>query len=193
MDGARIFNAAVALKVPVSRLLRDVDTVSSCLSKGLCAPVGSVIAGTDQFISEARRLRKALGGGMRQVGHIAAAGLVALEKMVNRLEDDHRRAQHLARSIAALKSPFFTVDVAGTHTNIVMVDLQTDRVPPAKFCQRLVAVTEAEKLDLGQTVLVRMFPFGTSVARAVISNNLNDEDVELVITKLRYFAHELLH
>ncbi|OQV25975.1 putative low-specificity L-threonine aldolase 2 [Hypsibius exemplaris] len=193
MDGARIFNAAAALNVPVSRILENVDSVSCCLSKGLCAPVGSIIAGTDRFVSEARRLRKALGGGMRQVGHLAAAGLISLEKMVLRLVEDHRRAQHLAQSIAALKSPFFTVDLPGTHSNIVMIDLQTDRVPPEVFCKRLVSVTDAEKTHLGQSVLVRLFPFGNHVARAVICNNLTDEDIDLAIGKLQYFAQELQH
>ena len=192
MDGARIFNAAVALNAPVSRLLQNVDSVSACLSKGLCSPVGSVIAGTDQFIAEARRLRKALGGGWRQVGHLAAAGLISLNHMVGRLAEDHRRAQHLARSIAAVKSPFFRVDMAGIHTNIVLIDLHTDRVTPEVFCKRLATVTPAEKAELGhRSVLVRLFPFGNHVARAVICNNLTDEDIDLAVTKLQYYAYEL--
>lgn len=128
---------------------------------------------------------------MRQAGHIAAAGLISLEKMVDRLQVDHNRAQKIAAAIASFKSPFFRVDMKGVHTNIIMIDLETDRVPPEKFCRRLVSTTEAEKKEIGQIVYVRMFPFGHSVARAVLNNNLTEEDVELVIAKLKYYSQEL--
>lgn len=193
MDGARIFNAAVALKVPASRLLRDIDSVSACLSKGLCAPVGSLVAGTDKFIYEARRLRKALGGGMRQVGHVAAAGLIAIESMVDRLELDHQRARRLAQAITDLQCPFFTVDVEGVHSNIVMIDLPSpDRLTPLQFCQRLVSVTEAEKKACGgHSAYVRFLPFSDTVTRAVVNNNLSEEDIERVITKLEFLSREI--
>ncbi|OQV23283.1 putative low-specificity L-threonine aldolase 2 [Hypsibius exemplaris] len=192
MDGARIFNAAIALKVPVSRLVQNVDSVTFCLSKGLCAPVGSVIVGTTSFVAEARRVRKALGGGMRQAGHLAAAGLVALEEMVDRLEEDHRRAHHFARSIAALQSPFFTADVTATHSNMVRIEFPTDHVTAEVFCKRVGSVTDAEERDLGQTfVVVRLFPVGKNAARAVICNNLTDADVQMAISKISYYADEL--
>jgi threonine aldolase len=100
LDGARIFNAAAACGIPAAELTAPVDTVTFCLSKGLCAPVGSVLCGSSDFIAKARRIRKQLGGGMRQAGILAAAGIVALEQMVERLADDHQRAQILAEGLA---------------------------------------------------------------------------------------------
>jgi threonine aldolase len=119
LDGARIFNAAVALGVDVRRLVSGADSVMFCLSKGLSAPVGSVLLGETSFVARARRLRKMLGGGMRQVGVLAAAGIVALETMIDRLAEDHRHAQLLARRLAAL--PGLRIDLTSVQTNIVMV------------------------------------------------------------------------
>src|SRR3972149_1687257 len=99
IDGARIFNAAVALGVPASELVAPADSVTFCLSKGLCAPVGSLLCGSQEFIGKALRARKQLGGGMRQAGVLAAAGIIALEKMVDRLAEDHARAKILADSL----------------------------------------------------------------------------------------------
>ncbi len=121
LDGARIFNAAVALDVPASDLTADFDSVTFCLSKGLCAPVGSVICGSDEFISAARRIRKQLGGGMRQAGIIAAAGIVALEQMVDRLEEDHCRAGALAQGLAVI--PGIEPDTVTPPTNMVFANL----------------------------------------------------------------------
>src|SRR5213593_557869 len=102
LDGARLFNAAVALGRPLTHFTRPVDSVTFCLSKGLAAPVGSLVCGSGEFIARARRVRKMLGGGMRQVGVLAAAGLLALETMVDRLAEDHDHAKRLARGLAAL-------------------------------------------------------------------------------------------
>ena len=121
LDGARIFNAAVALGVDVSQLAADCDSVSFCLSKGLAAPVGSVIVGSTDFVKEARRARKVLGGGMRQAGVIAAAGIVALTEMVDRLAEDHLHARRLAEGIAEL--PGISIDPAKVQTNIVIFEL----------------------------------------------------------------------
>ena len=104
MDGARIFNAAVKLKIPARRLVDGVDSVTFCLSKGLGAPVGSVLCGNLQFIEKARKIRKQLGGGMRQAGILAAAGIIALEKMVDRLEEDHQRATVLANKLRTIST-----------------------------------------------------------------------------------------
>lgn len=119
IDGARIFNAAVALDVPASQLAAAADSVTFCLSKGLSAPVGSLLCGTQDFISRARRTRKQLGGGMRQAGILAAAGIVALEKMVERLAEDHARAKRLATGLANL----LQLEVAPQYTNIVRFKL----------------------------------------------------------------------
>ncbi|CAI5513233.1 unnamed protein product, partial [Closterium sp. Naga37s-1] len=124
IDGARIFNAAVALRVPVDRLVRPAHSVSVCLSKGLGAPAGSVIVGSVEFIAKARRLRKALGGSMRQVGVLAAAGLVALQESVPRLIRDHQRAMQLAEGLDTLDG--LAVDVSTVDTNIVTMDVKAD-------------------------------------------------------------------
>jgi threonine aldolase len=103
LDGARIFNAAVDQGVPASELVEMVDSVTFCLSKGLCAPVGSVLCGSREFIEEAHRIRKQLGGGMRQAGILAAAGIIALEEMVDRLGEDHQHATELADALSAVE------------------------------------------------------------------------------------------
>jgi threonine aldolase len=121
LDGARIFNAAVALGVDPREVTQHVDSVSFCLSKGLSAPVGSLLCGDMDFIYQAQRVRKMLGGGMRQAGILAAAGIVALEQMVDRLAEDHARARRLAEGIAAI--PGLTIDLERVQTNIVYFDL----------------------------------------------------------------------
>lgn len=120
IDGARLFNAAVALGVPASALTAPADSVSICLSKGLCAPVGSVLCGSSEFIHKAHRIRKMLGGGMRQAGVLAAAGIIALETMVERLADDHRRARHLAEALSRL--PGLRVDPPPTNMVFLTLD-----------------------------------------------------------------------
>jgi threonine aldolase len=121
LDGARIFNAATALGRDAAELARPFDSVMFCLSKGLGAPVGSMIVGSREFIERARAVRKLFGGGMRQVGVLAAAGLVALEKMTTRLAEDHANAQLLARGIAGI--PGLKIDPEQAHTNIVIFDV----------------------------------------------------------------------
>jgi threonine aldolase len=118
MDGARIFNAAVALGVPVSTLAAPVDSITFCLSKGLSCPVGSLLCGEKEFIARARRIRRMVGGGMRQAGIIAAAGLVALDTMVDRLAEDHANARALAKSLASV--PGLRLDPVRVETNIVI-------------------------------------------------------------------------
>ncbi|MGQ9546489.1 MAG: low-specificity L-threonine aldolase [Dehalococcoidia bacterium] len=124
LDGARIFNAAVALRAPVCTLAKNVDSVAFCLSKGLSAPVGSLLCGSSDFIERARKFRKMLGGGMRQAGVIAAAGIVALETMVDRLAEDHANARRLARGLANIKGIRLAQD--DVPTNIMMFDLSPE-------------------------------------------------------------------
>lgn len=135
LDGARIFNAAVALGVDVRELTKDVDSVTFCLSKGLSAPVGSVLCGSRAFIAEARRMRKMLGGGMRQAGVIAAAGIVALETMVDRLAEDHACARRLGEGLARL--PGLKVDLERVVTNMVYVDTSGLGLSAAEWVARL--------------------------------------------------------
>ena len=121
LDGARVFNAAAALRIPVAELTRGFDTVMFCLSKGLGAPVGSMLVGSRALIDEARMVRKALGGGMRQAGVLAAAGLIALNEMTERLVEDHANARLLAEAVAAV--PGVEIDMATVQTNIVIFTL----------------------------------------------------------------------
>ena len=136
LDGARIFNAAVALGVDVKDLTRGFDTVMFCLSKGLCAPVGSMLVGSAELIDQARIYRKALGGGMRQAGVLAAAGLIALEEMPARLHEDHANAKLLANSLAQLEG--ISINPASVDTNIVIFEL-TGSLAAAELSARLKA------------------------------------------------------
>lgn len=138
IDGARIFNAATALRCDVAALTAAADSVTFCLSKGLCAPVGSVLVGSQAFIAEARRVRKMLGGGMRQAGIIAAAGLIALEKMTLRLGDDHATAAALASGLAAM--PMIDIDPSRVQTNMVFFRLRNEvRLSAPEVSERMKA------------------------------------------------------
>lgn len=121
IDGARIFNAAVYLNIPVSDLVKSADSIMFCLSKGLGAPVGSMLVGSKEFINKARKYRKMLGGGLRQAGILAAAGIYALENLVERLQEDHNLAGKLARGLSEI--PGIKVNIGTVQTNIVMADL----------------------------------------------------------------------
>jgi threonine aldolase len=121
LDGARIFNAAVTLRVDVKKFTEYVDNLMFCLSKSLCCPVGSIVVGSTEFIEKARKLRKVLGGGMRQAGIIAAPGIVALEKMIDRLEEDHRNARRLAEGIARIEG--IKIDLGTIKTNMIYFDI----------------------------------------------------------------------
>jgi threonine aldolase len=163
LDGARIFNAAVALGVDAAELTRDVDSVMFCLSKGLSAPVGSILAGDREFITRARKARKMLGGGMRQAGVIAACGIVALERMIPRLAEDHRRARMLAMGLANI--PGLSVDLEGVQTNIVLVDLEAPNGDAREVVQRL----------RSRGVLANAV--GKRTIRLVTHRHITDEDV----------------
>ncbi|NQW20408.1 MAG: low-specificity L-threonine aldolase [Chloroflexi bacterium] len=123
LDGARIFNAAVALGVPASDLTKHVDTATFCLSKGLACPIGSIVVGSKDFVQEADRWRKMLGSGMRQVGIVAAAGLVALDSMIDRLQEDHDHARHIASRMTEIKG--ISVDPEHIQTNIIRFGVPT--------------------------------------------------------------------
>src|SRR5213594_1868407 len=139
LDGARIFNAAVALRRPASDFAGHADSVTFCLSKGLGAPVGSVICASRELIARARRVRKMIGGGMRQAGVIAAAGIVALERMVDRLAEDHANARRLAEGVAKL--PGIAVDPGAVQTNIVIFGVTR----PGGFGESQAATSELDR------------------------------------------------
>ncbi|MBI4169586.1 MAG: aminotransferase class I/II-fold pyridoxal phosphate-dependent enzyme, partial [Acidobacteria bacterium] len=134
LDGARIFNAAVALGRDAADLARPFDSVMFCLSKGLGAPVGSILAGPQDFIAEALRVRKRLGGGMRQAGVLAAAGIIALRDNVDRLEEDHRNARLLAKRLAGIGG--IAVDPSRVQTNIVVFDVRATGLDAADLVRR---------------------------------------------------------
>ena len=135
LDGARIFNAAIALEVPATELTKDVDDLTFCLSKGLSAPAGSLVCGDRDFVDRARKWRKAVGGGMRQVGVLAAAGMVALQTCIERLSDDHANARRLAEGLAAI--PGLSVDPDHIRTNIVFVEVDPSLGPTPEFIRRM--------------------------------------------------------
>ncbi len=165
LDGARIFNAAEALGKSVADLSVRCDSVMFCLSKGLCAPVGSLLLANRDWVAEARRIRKMMGGGMRQVGVLAAAGLVALERMPQRLSEDHENARLLAEALSEMDT--CCVDLERVQTNIVLVDLES--MSSAEFLARL------KKED------VLAGPTGPSQVRFVVHKDVSRNDIEKVI------------
>ena len=164
LDGARIFNAAVALEVPARELVKDVDDVSFCLSKGLSCPVGSVLCGSQEFIDQARKWRKMIGGGMRQAGVLAAAGMVALDGMIDRLAEDHANARQLARGLANI--PGLSVDPDGIQTNIVI--FQVD--PSLGSATGLIGALDREGVKAGSP--------GEGFIRMVTHRHIDGGDVE---------------
>ena len=170
LDGARLFNAAVALKRDARDFARHADSVTFCLSKGLGAPVGSVVCGRPDFITKARRLRKMLGGGMRQAGVIAAAGIVALERMVDRLAEDHTNARTLAEGLARL--PGISIDLAKVQTNIVIL-----RLARPGGAESLVQACLARK--------VKIHAIGPNAIRCVTHKDVDAEDVTRALDAFR--------
>jgi len=171
LDGARLFNAAVALKRPAADFARHVDSVTFCVSKGLAAPVGSIICGAPEFIERARRWRKLLGGGMRQAGILAAAGIVALERMVDRLADDHVNARRLAEGLAS--QPGLRVDLASVQTNIVIVRVERGAAATAE----LVKGCAAHK--------VKVHAMGPAAIRCVTHKDIDADDISRTLEAFR--------
>src|SRR5919198_1852835 len=172
LDGARLFNAAVYCGVPVRELVRCVDSVSFCFSKGLAAPVGSILCGSRAFIAEALRWRKLVGGGMRQAGVLAAAGLYALEHMVDRLADDHANARTLAEGLSEIDG--VGCDLSRVETNIVFIDVADAGVDP------LALVHDLEEVG------VLCGHFGGSLVRFVTHYGIERQDVEEVVSRVRH-------
>ncbi|XP_029932986.1 threonine aldolase 1 [Myripristis murdjan] len=190
MDGARVMNSAIAQGVSPSTILQHTHTASVCLSKGLGAPVGSILAGPRDFISRALRCRKALGGGMRQAGILAAAGKVSLGKMVGRLQEDHHNAKTFAQALLQCDPPLCTVDMSTVETNILRFLVQDPRLSPAELCERMAQVGEGEEAALGQGVRVLMFPHFANSVRAVWHLGISVEDTQLAIQKLQFVARQ---
>ena len=176
LDGARIFNAAVALEVPARELVKEVDDVSFCLSKGLSAPAGSLLCGSRDFVERARKGRKMLGGGMRQVGVLAAAGIVALGAMIDRLTDDHATARRLAEGLAQISG--LMLDPDSIQTNIVFVELDDSLGSAPEFIGRL--AQEGVKVS---------YPGGRSF-RMVTNRHVSAQDVEEALAIVAGVAQE---
>ena len=166
LDGARLFNAAVALDIDVEVLTKRVDSVMFCLSKGLSAPVGSIVCGERGFIQRARKFRKMVGGGMRQAGHLAAAGLVALESLAERLKDDHLNAKFLAEQLASFEG--IELDQNSVKTNIIFFKLNHPRIDEDLFLREL----EANSIKILMT--------NPGIFRAVLHREITREQVETV-------------
>lgn len=162
VDGARIFNASVALDVDVKELVKEADSIMFCLSKGLSAPIGSVLVGDTSFISKARKARKMLGGGMRQAGVIAAAGIVALEKMVDRLKDDHKNAKYIGEELD--KTEGLSVNLDSVQTNMVYCNIEKLGISPEKFVQEL------------SKEGVQVLPVEPNKIRIVTNRHVSEED-----------------
>lgn len=168
MDGARIFNAAVSLAVDPAQLAAPVDSVTFCLSKGLASPVGSVICADKDFIRKARRVRKVLGGGMRQAGVLAAAGIVAIKQMVDRLGEDHENARKMAEGIAGIKG--LSIDPHRIRTNILHFDVDKEGLTAPKL---------VEMLDRKG---IRMLPSGARRIRAVTHYQVTSANIDHALT-----------
>jgi len=177
VDGARIFNAATALDVNVRELSEPVDSVSFCLSKGLSAPVGSLVCGSQDFIAQARRNRKALGGGMRQAGIIAASGIVALTTMVDRISDDHRNARTLAEGIAKINGLSIALDTV--RTNIVYFSLELHDIPGEVLVSRM--------SELG----IHFFELSPHTYRLVTHSDVDKNDMEVTLEAFKTVMEDL--
>jgi threonine aldolase len=176
VDGARLFNAAVALERDAREFARPADSVTFCLSKGLAAPVGSVVCGSAAFIARAKRVRKMVGGGMRQAGVLAAAGLVSLDRMVDRLAEDHVNARTLAEAVAAM--PGLVVDLASAQTNIVIIRVDRgDRSRSTAATEELVRGCAARK--------VKIHAMGPAAIRCVTHKDVDAEDVRRAVDAFR--------
>jgi len=176
MDGARLFNASVALRKSVKDIVKNVDSVTFCLSKGLSCPIGSIISGTKPFIAEARRWRKSIGGGMRQAGVIAAAGIYAFDNMVDRLEEDHLNAKNLAEGLSVI--PEIIIDTEHVKTNIVRFEL-SDKVNSHEF------ETELKKEGI-------FFNSSYGSIRMVTHYGIDSKDIDEVINKTAKLVKNLI-
>lgn len=172
LDGARIFNASTALGIPADRVVKHVDSIMFCLSKGLCAPVGSMLAGSRDFIAKAKQMRRVVGGQMRQAGVVAAAGILALEKMVDRLNEDHENARFLAEGLSSIEG--IELDLDDVQTNLVFFDVGGLGMDAKAFASKLLDEWNI-KIDAREKSLVR----------ALTYKDITRQDVEYVVNAIR--------
>ena len=179
LDGARIFNSAIFQGVDVAELTRDCDSVMFCLSKGLASPVGSIIAGTKEFIKEARRRRKMLGGGMRQTGILAACGIVSLEEMINRLAEDHDNARYLANGLAGIEG--FSIKLKTVQTNIVCFRYELPKLSCREFVE-----------NVGKKGVYMVY-LEKDYGRMVTHKDLNRSDVDYALEVIQKGSFRMLN
>jgi len=177
IDGARIFNAAVAIHINVKEFTKHIDSICFCLSKGLSAPIGSLLVGKKEFIEKARPIFNVLGGKMRQAGIIAAPGIVALEKMVDRLEEDHNNAKLLAKEISLIKG--LNIDLSTVQTNIIRIDVSEINVNSSQFANFL------EKKG------VLVLPFDDYIVRMVTHKDISSSDIDYTIERIKKIINEM--
>ena len=175
VDGARLFNAATALKINPADLVKRADSVSICLSKGIGAPVGSLLVGTKEFIDKAFRIRKSLGGGMRQIGVLAAAGIVGLDTIVPRFETDHRNAKLLAQLLSSASNLGMSVDTV--HTNMVMMRFDGTGISHEELVDRL-------EQPIDDVVVKVCTVVNTKAVRAVVHHQISEEQVRVVAKRI---------
>ena len=187
MDGARLWNASVESNTSAKEIVSGFDSVTFCLSKALGAPVGALLCGNKEFISKARRVRKVLGGGMRQVGILAAAGFIALENIPN-LKDDHRRAYTLASSINEMQSKLFSVDLNTVQTNMVFVKVDSNVVPPTTFANCLREIDDEHDEE---RIIIKCLVLNKSFIRFVFSFEITDHQLALAVTKIKRVISKL--
>ena len=171
MDGARIFHAAEYLNIPVSEIAQYADSVMFCLSKALASPVGSLVAGSEQFIDKARKIRKRFGGGMRQAGVLAACGILSLTDMIKCLPTDHRHATELAEGITAIDG--LNIDIEKVHTNIVIFTIDKERMTAAELYEKL------KSCNVLSTVI------DTYTMRLIPHYEISDEDIKYILKTLK--------
>lgn len=169
LDGARIFNASIAQKIDVKEISKYFDSIMFCLSKGLSAPIGSILTGSKEFIKEARFIRKYLGGGMRQVGIIAAPGIISVEKMIDRLEEDHIRAKNLAEKIIDIKE--IDINFDEVKTNFIILKLKT-----------MDSLTFLKKLENKRVLAL---PLSNELVRVVTHKDIDDSDIDIAAKAIR--------
>ena len=180
IDGARIFNASVALNQNIETLVEKVDSLTFCLSKGLSSPVGSIISGKEEFIYECRRIRKALGGGMRQAGIIAAAGIVALDTMIGQIQKDHSNAKYLANEISNIDG--LSIDLENIKTNILYFDIDSNR--RSNILKKQTPKNAIYPLEI-KLDNVHFFESYRNRFRVVTHSGINESDVERLIQGLK--------
>ncbi|NWU85066.1 THA2 aldolase, partial [Onychorhynchus coronatus] len=191
-----LMNAAVAQGVEPAQIAQHCDSMSLCFSKGLGAPAGAVLAGRGEFIAEAWRMRKLLGGGMRQAGVLAAAALLGLQQAEATLHRDHDNARRFAEgtsgplSIHVLDLPLCSVNLAAVETNIVMVNVRGAWPSPAELCDHLHAISEEEVAETGQAVSVLLLPWSAHTVHAVWHRNISVHDTDLARSKLEFVARK---